>query len=692
MSKHRRQRNKRVKLREANNQPQGDFMERSATLVRNAEGDDVYYNVALSSEKPVVRYSWREDEYYDEVLVHKREAIDLERAADGLVFLFNHITDQPIGRVYDVDLRGDGVLAGRVRFSESKQGQEYRQQVDDGTLKDVSIRYAIERREWHDKKEGEDRAVEYVTNWSIQEASLVTIPADTSVGIGRSQKPNRKEELKMSKRQSTPDGDNGQDDGVVVNMTKARKLGEKEGATLERERQNEIDEIFDFPRYSGALYQELRTQLKKGSYTIDECRGKLLELVGKEVDGDDYRAPEQQRADSAVHTHKPVVRLKEDRIDNQYRGLELALGETFGLLSDSEQRDAEQSEFRGLSLAEIARVSVSMMGVDSRGMTLRDVVGYAMNPLAIPAVHARNFYGAGTSVFTALVENIANKKMQAGFNEQLEVWRELVRIGQVSGFNQESRVDFSSFSGLDEIPEGSPYKRGSFVDGKEYIQAKKYGKEFGITREMIITNDIMSINRIPQEMGRAADRKIGDLVAAIFTGNPNLQDGTALFHSSRGNIISSGAGSPSVTQLDKMETAMATRKDANAAAHGQNISPSVLYVPKALKKTAIVLQNAAVDPEQLSSKNSGGTVPNPYADTFKVLSDARLDAASTTQWYATADPAIYDTIEVAFIDGNETPDLESQNGWSVDGVDWKVRLEVAAAALQGRTMMRNNGA
>ena len=71
------------------------------------------------------------------------------------------------------------------------------------------------------------------------------------------------------------------------------------------------------------------------------------------------------------------------------------------------------------------------------------------------------------------------------------------------------------------------------------------------------------------------------------------------------------------------------------------------------------------------------------------LADARLDAASLTAYYGAASPVSNDTIEVAYLDGNQAPTLEQQGGWAVDGTEFKVRMDASAKALDWKTLQRN---
>lgn len=133
--------------------------------------------MSLSSDAPVERW------FGFEILEHEASAIDMSRAANGLPLLWNHDTDQPIGRLEDVGLREDGKLGAMLRFSRSARAQEVRQDVEDGVLTDMSIGYRVN--DWLEEKR--DGQLYYrATSWTPMEGSIVPVPADHTVGINRS--------------------------------------------------------------------------------------------------------------------------------------------------------------------------------------------------------------------------------------------------------------------------------------------------------------------------------------------------------------------------------------------------------------------------------------------------------------------------------------------------------------------------
>jgi len=132
--------------------------------------------IAFSSETPVMRcINGRE---YNEILVHTPEAVDLSRLKNGAALLFNHDFNQHIGVVEEANIDPDYVGRALVRFSSVGLGDEKYQQVQEGILRKVSVGYEI-----NDYQIDGDNL--YVTKWSPYEISMVSVPADDLVGVGR---------------------------------------------------------------------------------------------------------------------------------------------------------------------------------------------------------------------------------------------------------------------------------------------------------------------------------------------------------------------------------------------------------------------------------------------------------------------------------------------------------------------------
>ena len=669
----------------------GQIFERSfkltaaANAANRAEGENgaIRFHASLSSEEPVERF------FGTEILVHEADAIDLTRASDnGLMLLYNHDVDRPIGRIKNVALTERKRLEGDIEFDINLPDAEWIQRgVIAETLDDISIRYSIDELRLEEDSNGKETM--FITRWSAIEGSVVTVPADyKGSGIGRSIS-TEGNNMNVNTPPGSPGNINepGRVDVVDFEAARALALGEGEalGAQRERERLNSISQLFEGCRLKTPAYVALQAECVRAGSTIDQTRAAILDLMNREP-GDDQTgsamAPDSGRGEPASIT-APGQTDREKYTEGAQRALEFKTG----IIKGREVvKEMNQNEFAHMSMPEMAREFLRRLSIDTRGMTRHDVVGYALRPDLVPGGR-RDLIGHGPSDFTALLSNTAGKSLLIGFNETEETWMAWTREGTLPDFKRQDRVNMSNFGDLDQIPAGGEYKAGTMSDLVEYITAAKYGKLFGVYREALINDDLDGLSRAPRAMGRAATRKIGDVVYGLLTSPPTLnQDGLALFDSGHNNTGT--AGGPSVTTLDEIRQLMALQTDPSSSSAGLNIKPKYLLVPTALETTGRILEMAEKDP-------AGGAglseVPNPFAGQFTVVADPRLDAASSTAWYMASDQNTTDTVEVGFVNGQSEPALESRDGWSVDGIEYKTRIEFGASVLDFRGLANNAG-
>ena len=137
-----------------------------------SDGNELY--MSFSSEEPVQRY------FGQEVLSHEQGAADLSRLNNGTApFLWNHNRDEVLGVVQSAEISDDRRGYATVKWSKNPNAVEKRTDVEDGIISQVSFAYQI-----NEIEERGDQMV--VTKWKAMEVSLVSVPADASVGVGRS--------------------------------------------------------------------------------------------------------------------------------------------------------------------------------------------------------------------------------------------------------------------------------------------------------------------------------------------------------------------------------------------------------------------------------------------------------------------------------------------------------------------------
>ena len=139
--------------------------------------------IALSSEEPVER-AWGV-----EILTHEERAVDRTRINRGIPILMDHDSKDQVGRLLpeSVEVGADKVLRGLAKFGNSQRAQEIFQDILDGIRNTVSVGYQILKMEKDPEQESREGLDTYrASAWMPLEASFVAIPADITVGVGRS--------------------------------------------------------------------------------------------------------------------------------------------------------------------------------------------------------------------------------------------------------------------------------------------------------------------------------------------------------------------------------------------------------------------------------------------------------------------------------------------------------------------------
>lgn len=326
--------------------------------------------------------------------------------------------------------------------------------------------------------------------------------------------------------------------------------------------------------------------------------------------------------------------------------------------------------FRGHTLAEIARACVTAAGVSTNGMDRMQIVGTA--------------FTHSSSDFSFLLGDASRRAVLRGYEEAEETINQFTRPVSVPDFKPTNLVGLGAFSDLLVVPEGGEYKYGTFSEQSQAMKIVTYGRLFSITRQAIINDDLGIFSEVPRKLGQAARRTVAKAVFELINSNPTLPDGYALFSTEHGNLLTGTA--ISTASVDAMRAAMALQKDNDG--NSIQVPLKTLLTPIALGGLARTVMSSQY--EVGGSKNL--TTPNIVQNTFGVVDDARLDSASSSVWYGVANAAFVDSIVIGYLDGNQTPYLEQEQGFTVDGVAWKVRLDAAPAVADYRGIFKNPGA
>ena len=333
---------------------------------------------------------------------------------------------------------------------------------------------------------------------------------------------------------------------------------------------------------------------------------------------------------------------------------------------EAAQKDNGYSTY---NLKELARASLADRGIGVAGLNQMQMVGLA--------------FTHSSSDFGNILLDVANKSVLKGWENAQETFERFTRKGQLSDFKVSKRVGLEEFRSLRQVREGAEYKYVTLGDNGADIALATYGEIFSITRQAIINDDMNMLSMIPMKMGAAAKATIGDLVFAILTGNPKMADGKTLFHNDHGNL---GSGAPSAETLGVLAELMESQVSGGKNPRALNIMPEFVLCPPNLKRTLTqIIKSSSVKGADV---NSG--IANPIQDFAEVISEARLKANSDKAYYLAAGQG-NDTIEVAYLDGIDTPYIEQQQGFTIDGVATKVRIDAGVAPLDHRGLVKSTG-
>ena len=612
------------------------------STIDNVDTDSRTVELSFSSETPYGRW------FGDEILCHDEECINLERFNNGLgTVLFNHDRDAVVGHIEKVwleDNRGKAL----ARFDTDEQSETIFQKVQSGTLQGVSVGYAIYRYEVLEDEDtkstnGRFNGPAYVvTDWEPLEISIVSVPADATVGVGRSA-----DEIHTSI--DTQEDNTRMDPKEILNNEEVKSTPVEPGITQEdlqkameqeRKRTSEITALFrdfdvegaDEAIVMGVSVDEARAMV------MDQlrARNKGVSVTMGEAESDKFRAAAQDAVLMAAGI--PVA--------------DAAPG---------------AQELRGHSMVELARESLQREGLQANFGDNMELARQAIN---------------STSTFPAIMANLANKSVMVGFNEAETTYQIWAGKGSNRDFKEAARVALSEAGNLELVPEGGQFQQDFLSEASARTKVATYGKLFSLTRQAIINDDLGLFSKIATKYGSAAKRLVNKMVYAQLTGNVKMQDNVALFDSKHGNVAATGEAL-SVKAIAKAITAMRRQKGITGDAT-LNITPKYLVVPPELEMVAyqIVNSTAAVD-----GVNSG--VANPYKGRFVVVADAEL--TDPDAWYLVADATQHDTIEVTYLNGVETPRLETRQGFDVDGIEYKVAFDCGVSALDFRGVYKNAG-
>lgn len=333
-----------------------------------------------------------------------------------------------------------------------------------------------------------------------------------------------------------------------------------------------------------------------------------------------------------------------------------------------------------LSLVDIGRKFLQAHGYPVSSMNIADLrrALWSRNADAWSPTPLGAAGGMTTSDFGAVLLNAMNKSLLRAYTEAAPIWPKFCKKVTVPDFRENVRVNLGEAPPLQKIPEGGGYNYVSLSDRKEKYKLAKYGYQLSQSWESLINDNLNAFSRVPQAVVRAARRLEDTLPLELLTGNGNLGDGNPIFAAARGNIAT-GTGGPGAINTARLNAALLafrtqTGSDESAVL---NLEPSVLIVPASREAEGKKYLESPSDPDVTTHEG----VVNQWKGRLDLAVAPWFDALGEDGWFLAVNPGVFDSIELAFLEGNEMPYFEMLDATNPDSRDYYVRHCCAAAVV-----------
>ncbi len=654
------------------NQPQERGTPPPARGTRAASFTPSTYNATARTVEAVFSAGTAVNRWYGtEALTISEEAIDLTRVAAGLCPLLNSHNqrdlDAVLGRVLDARIES-GQLVGTFLFADTDAGRAAEGRVARGEVLGISVGYIV--RTWTLTESTDERDTWTATRWELLEVSLVAVPADPNAGVRSA--PGEAPGQAATTTTETHEVDDMQirSAGAGAGITPPAAAAAPAADAQNRTAPAAVTETPPAPAAvtgtdvrtaatNAGLDGEVVLELVVRHADTPFTRDALMADIGRRFAERDSGALTLNRVPATAGGNVTIARAMEDAVVHR-------------MVPGAPLTEAGRN-FRGMGLQRMAEELLSSSGINTRGMTA--------NEIAERALHT-------TSDFPALMSSAMNRRLRQAYEEHQPTYRRWARRApNAPNFKSIDVVQMSAMPDLLKVNEAGEFKYGTASDGKVSYALISYGRIIGLSRQLIINDDLNALDRAMTGFAAAGARLENRTVYSRLTANATFADGEKLFSPAHKNIATGAAAAAiDATSLGAGRARM--RKQKGLQGEELNLAPSYLIVPTDLEQVAYQFTSSQFVPALAGDVNEfrqgGRTALEPIVEPV-------LDGDSATAWYLLANNSQVDTVEYAYLEGAEGVQLSSRLGFTVDGVEIKASLDFAASEIDWRGMDKNTG-
>jgi phage major head subunit gpT-like protein len=350
--------------------------------------------------------------------------------------------------------------------------------------------------------------------------------------------------------------------------------------------------------------------------------------------------------------------------------------------TDEKSLELAQRRFRGgIGLQELLLEAAWANGYTGRNFRdSRSVLRFAFGR----TVEAAGFSNIDIG---GILSNVANKFLLEGFFSVERTWRNICAVRNVSDFKTVNSYRLIGKDQYELVAPGGEIKHGTLGNETYSNRADTYGLLLAIDRRDIINDDLGAITTVPRKLGRGSGLKINDVFWSTFLNN------VAFFTVGNKNFLAGVDTALSIDGLTKAETAFMDLTDADGKPIG--IMPAISLLPTPLSAIGTQLYKSLELRE--TTANAKFPISNPHQGKFRVevsryLSNSTYTGNSSKAWYLLAEPGDLPVIEVAFLNGQEAPTIETAEAdFNVLGVQMRGYHDFGVALQDPRGAIKSKG-
>ena len=295
--------------------------------------------------------------------------------------------------------------------------------------------------------------------------------------------------------------------------------------------------------------------------------------------------------------------------------------------------------------------------------------------------------GFSTVDIGGILSNVANKFLLDGFFSVERTWRNICAVRNVGDFKTVTSYRLIGADQYQPVAPGGELKHGTLGQEQYTNKADTFGLLLSIDRRDMINDDLGAITLVPRKLGRGSGLKINDVFWTIFLAN------SAFFTAGNKNYITGADTALTIDGLTKAEVTFLDQVDSDGKPIG--IMPAILLVPTALSAMGTQLFKSLEIRD--TTANTKYPIANPHQGKFRAevsryLANTKYTGASAKAWYLLADPADLPVIEVAFLNGQESPTIETAEAdFNVLGIQMRGYHDFGVALQDPRGGLRAKG-